>query len=137
MNNKKILVVDDSWVILKVLSLKLKSAGYEVLTAPDGATAVSVARQHLPDLIVLDINLPPDVNQSWDAFSLMQWLRRIDGLANVPIIIITSDDPAKFKERSLAAGAVAFFHKPIDHDELVATIRKSLGESSVEAQPTA
>jgi len=137
MNTKKILVVDDSLVIVKVLTLKLKSAGYEVINAPDGATAVATARQHKPDLIILDINFPLEVDQSWDAFSIMQWIRRIDGAAQIPVIIITSGDPAQFKERSLAAGAIAFFHKPIDHDALVATIQKTLGETGVQAQPTA
>lgn len=128
MNAKKILVVDDSLVILKVLSWKLKSAGYEVLNALDGSSAVATARQQKPDLILLDINFPPDMGANWDAFSIMEWIRRVDGLASIPIIIITSGDPAKFKDRALTAGAVAFFQKPVNNDELVATIRKTLGE---------
>ena len=136
---RKILVVDDSQVILKVLSLKLKSAGYEVFTAADGSSAVSAARQHKPDLIILDINFPPDVAHgggvAWDAFVIMQWMRRIEGLSDIPVIIITSGDPEKYRAQSLAAGAIAFFPKPIDHNQLITTIRDRIGGGSSN-QPT-
>ena len=59
--NRKILVVDDNPVVLKAFELKLKALGFTVLTATEGASAVSTARQQQPDLIVLDINFPPDV----------------------------------------------------------------------------
>src|ERR1700712_4363037 len=58
---RKILVVDDNPVVLKAFELKLKALGFQVLIAAEGATAVSLARQERPDLIVLDINFPPDV----------------------------------------------------------------------------
>jgi len=59
--HSKILIADDNIVILKALSIKLKSKGYEVRTAMDGSTAVSCVRREHPDLVVLDINFPPDV----------------------------------------------------------------------------
>src|SRR5213594_4756279 len=77
---KKILIVDDSIVILKTLSMKLKSSGYQVLTAADGATAVSTVRRERPDLILLDITFPPDVAHgggvAWDGFLIISWLQR-------------------------------------------------------------
>jgi CheY-like chemotaxis protein len=128
---KKILVVDDSLVILKVLGIKLKSAGYTVLTATDGASGISLARQERPDLVLLDISFPPDVAHGggvrWDAFTIIAWLKRTEEVTNVPIIVITAGDPAKFKNRALAAGAVAFFQKPLDHDQLIGTIHQILG----------
>jgi len=51
---KKILVVDDNEIVIKTISLKLQGAGYQVLTAMDGSTAVSIARKEAPDLILLD-----------------------------------------------------------------------------------
>jgi hypothetical protein len=57
--NRKVLVVDDNPVVLKSFELKLKASGFDVLTATEGAAAVSLARQTKPDLIVLDINFPP------------------------------------------------------------------------------
>jgi CheY-like chemotaxis protein len=132
MNRKKILVVDDSAIILKTLSLKLKSSGYDVLTAADGASAVSTVRRDHPDLVLLDISFPPDVAHgggvAWDGFLIMNWLRRIDEAKDTPVIIITGGDPGVYKDRSLAAGAIAFFQKPINNDELLETIRQTIGE---------
>ncbi len=73
---KKLLVVDDNEVILKTISVKLKSAGFTVFTALEGADAVSLVRKEKPDLIVLDIGFPPDVGGvPWDGFRIMEWLR--------------------------------------------------------------
>ena len=130
MNRKKILIVDDNEVIIKTLTIKLKSAGYDVIAAMDGSDAVSAARRDKPDLIVLDISFPPDVAHgggvSWDGFRIIEWLNRIDEAKFVPVIVITGGEASKYKDRSLAAGAVAFFQKPIDNEELVATIQKVL-----------
>ena len=60
---KKILVVDDNEIILKTISLKLQGAGYQVITALDGSEAVAAARKETPDLILLDISFPPDVER--------------------------------------------------------------------------
>jgi CheY-like chemotaxis protein len=140
MSCKKILVVDDNPVILKTLSMKLSASGYEVLTAEDGAGAVSCARKQQPDLILLDINFPPDVAHGggvpWDGFLLMGWLKRIEGASHIPVIIITGDEDAKHKAHALASGAVSFFQKPIDHEALLATIRRTLGETHAASQPT-
>jgi DNA-binding response OmpR family regulator len=139
MAQKKILVVDDDVVIVNSLSSKLKASGYDVVTAVDGSEAVSITRHERPDLILLDITFPPDVAHGggvpWDGFLIIQWLRRLDEGKDVPIIIITGADAAKYKDRALATGAVAFFHKPIDNDELLAAIRKALGEDEPGAGP--
>jgi CheY-like chemotaxis protein len=131
MNPKKILVVDDNAVILRTLSMKLKSSGYEVLTAADGAQAVSTVRREQPDLILLDISFPPDVAHgggvAWDGFLIMNWLKRMEEARGIPIIIITGGEDAQLKQRSLAAGAVDFFHKPIDNEELMAAVQRHLG----------
>jgi CheY-like chemotaxis protein len=134
MNGKRILVVDDSVVIRKATSMKLVANGYEVITAEDGGEAVAAVRRSKPDLILLDISFPPDVAHgggvAWDGFLIMEWLRRLDEARGIPIVVITGGDPVKFKDRALAAGAVSFFHKPIDNDELLAVIRKVLEEKS-------
>jgi CheY-like chemotaxis protein len=127
---RKILVVDDNAIVVKTLSFKLKSGGYDVITAVDGSEAVKAARSQKPDLILLDISFPPDVafggGVPWDGFLIIDWLRRMDEARNVPIIIISGGDPAKFEQRSKAAGAVGFFQKPIDHDRLLEAIRSVL-----------
>lgn len=127
---KKILVVDDNEIVVKTLCLKLQGAGYQVLTALDGADAVAFARKENPDLILLDISFPPDVGGvPWDGFRIMEWFHRLDTARKIPIIIITGSEDPKIKERATAAGAVAFFQKPLEHDYLLKVIRATLGES--------
>jgi CheY-like chemotaxis protein len=128
---KKIMVVDDNEVILKTISLKLKGVGYQVVTAQDGSEAMSVVRMEKPDLILLDITFPPNIaGVPWDGFRIMEWLHRVDESRKIPIIIITGDEEVKNKERAIASGAVAFFHKPINHDDLLKVIHATLDGSS-------
>jgi CheY-like chemotaxis protein len=128
---KKILVVDDNEVILKTVSLKLQGAGYQVITALDGSEGVAAARKEKPDLILLDIGFPVDEDGvPWDGFRVMEWLRRLDLAKKIPVIIITGGEEAKYRERAVASGAVAFFNKPIDHDDLLRVIRVTLGEAT-------
>ena len=135
LSRKKIMVVDDSIIILKTLSMKLKASGYDVLTAEDGAVAVSTARRERPDLILLDLVFPPDVAHgggvAWDGFLIMDWLKRMEEAKSIPIIIITGNKSEEFKARSMAAGAVGYIQKPINNDELLAAIHQALGENSV------
>jgi CheY-like chemotaxis protein len=136
----KILVADDNVIVLKTVAIKLKSAGYEVRTAMDGSTAISCVRREHPDLIILDINFPADNTRGgnivWDGFLILDWLRRIDEVRDTPIIFITSGEPAKFREKALAAGAIAFFQKPIDQEEMVSVIRHAVGDPPDLSQST-
>jgi two-component system KDP operon response regulator KdpE len=141
MSRKKILVIDDSLLILKMMSLKLAANGYDVITAEDGGTAVSAVRTEKPDLILLDLSFPPDVAHgggvAWDGFLIMTWLQRLEEAKHIPIIVISGGDPAKYRDRALAAGAVYFFHKPIDNDALLNVIRDTLAKSTAGIQPPA
>jgi CheY-like chemotaxis protein len=124
---KKILVVDDNEVVLKTVSLKLQGCGYQVITALDGTEAVAAARKETPDLILLDISFPPDVDGvPWDGFRIMEWFHRLDPTKKVPVIVITGLEDIKNKERATSSGAVAFFHKPINHDDLLKVVRATL-----------
>ena len=71
----------------------------------------------------------------WNGFTIMQWMHRFQEAANIPVIIITSDDPAKVKDKALAAGAVAFFQKPINHEEFLITVQRHLSQAA--AKPKA
>ncbi len=70
-----------------------------------------------------------------DVFLIMDWLRHIQEAKNIPFIIITGGDQVKYEKRSLNAGAVAFFRKPIEHEGLLNLIRRTLGETSEQATP--
>ena len=128
---KKILVVDDNVIILKTVGLKLQAAGFDVVTAQEGSEAVGATRKQKPDLILLDLSFPPDVGQgggvAWDGLLIMNWIRRMDEGKHIPIIIITGGDANQYEKKCLDAGAVAFFHKPLDHEGLVSAIRRTLG----------
>jgi CheY-like chemotaxis protein len=129
---KKILLVDDDPVTLKTTSMKLESQGYAVITALEGAAAINAVRTQKPDLILLDLCFPPDVGSggcvAWDGFLIMSWLRRLDESRNLPFIVISGGGPGNCEERSLAHGAVAFFHKPVDHDSLLSLIERTMAE---------
>ena len=129
-------MADDNKVILKAVTMVLQAHGYEVVTATDGSAVVKVVDEEKPDLILLDILFPPDINEggmSWDGFAIMRWLRNMSGAKDVPIIIISGTDPEKYRERCLAAGAAAFLHKPLNMEELIATIHAALGENVTKA----
>ena len=124
---RKILVIDDDPVILKALFLALKSKGHEMYAAVDGPEAFSIARREKMDLILLDFCFPPDVIQSgntWDAPLIIDWLRRIGVGEQLPIVIISGVESGELEGRCLAAGAVAFFPKPLDMPRLLETIQK-------------
>ena len=110
MNPKKILVVDDNAIILRTLSMKLKSSGYEVLTATDGAQAVSTVRREKPDLILLDISFPPDVAHGggvpWDGFLILSWLQRLDDHYN------GGNEPGEIWSRSWGIWELTFGFNP-------------------------
>jgi CheY-like chemotaxis protein len=121
---KKILLVDDDAVVTKILSFTLKSRGYEVLTATDGSEALALMRDDTPDMLLIDVGLEPDVNLQWDGFQVTDWIRRVNG--KIPTIIISGSDDLEFAERAAAAGAQAYFAKPIDTDHLLASIASAL-----------
>ncbi|MCX8091102.1 MAG: response regulator [Verrucomicrobiae bacterium] len=130
---KTILIVDDDPVITKTTSVKLKSHGYDVMEARDASETLAAIRKTRPHLILLDLSFPPDVAHGtvgWNGFQIMTWLQRLEQARDIPIVIISGSDPAKYKDRCLAAGASAYFHKPIAHEELLKTIDQILGEGA-------
>jgi DNA-binding response OmpR family regulator len=123
MSAKKILIVDDDEHLLLGLAAKLKANGYAVVSAMDGVSAVAVARQEAPDLILLDLGLP-----AGDGFLLLERLKAMTDLLAIPVIVLSARDPATNKQRALRAGAMAFFQKPPDNREFLGAIRRALGE---------
>jgi CheY-like chemotaxis protein len=134
---KKILVVDDNEIVIKTITLKLQGAGYRVVAAMDGSEAVALARKENPDLILLDISFPTDLGGvPWDGFRIMEWFHRLDAAKKIPVIVITGSEEAAIKARATAAGAVAFFQKPLEHDYLLKVVRATLGEAMPAPKPS-
>src|SRR5580765_2789099 len=135
---KRILVVDDNVVFLKAMSFKLRDCGYEVLTAVDGASAVNTVRRLIPDLILLDLNFPPDVAHGggvgWNGLLILNWLRRMNEAQHVPVIAITGGDVKQFKAQCEAAGVLDIFQKPADNDDLLHAIRRALKQEDPETK---
>ncbi len=132
---RKILVIDDDPVILKTLSLQLQSKGYQVVTASEGSEAIGAVREEQPDLMLMDVDFPPDVAHGggipWNGFLLAEWLRSINGAGNVPIIVISGNDRLEYRQRASASGAAAFLRKPIDSAELFRSIDDALDKKAL------
>jgi len=132
-NAKKILVADDNKVFLKAMNMMLAAKGYRVLEAESGADTIGILRREKPDLILLDLDFPPDSANIGgplrDGFLIIDWARRMCDADKIPVIIISSADPEKYKDRAQAAGILTFFHKPVDKEKLLEAVRAKLGEA--------
>jgi CheY-like chemotaxis protein len=141
MNQKKILVVDDDPIIIRTTSSLLAANGYGVINARDGGSAVEKARTEHPDLILLDMLFPPDVAHGggipWDGFLIVNWLRRIDEAKDIPIVFLTSTDPALYQVRAAALGVKACLGKPVDKKELLSVVAQLLSGARSEPQKPA
>lgn len=114
----KILVIDDDPDILEVLRLLLSLEGYDVLTAAEGITGLSLAREKNPDMIILDLNLPDISGQ--------QICKIIRGELNVPILILSARDNVSDKVVCLEYGADDYLTKPFENIELTARVKAIL-----------
>jgi len=117
-----ILVVDDEPHIVEIVRDYLKQAGYRVVTANDGQTALIQARHERPDLIVLDLMMPGGL----DGLDVCRRLRQDPGLADVPIIMLTARVEETDKLIGLEIGADDYVTKPFSPRELVARVRAVL-----------
>jgi two-component system response regulator MprA len=114
----RILVVEDDQKILQFLQRGLALDGYRVETALDGKTALEVAREKPPDLVVLDLMLP--------GIDGLEVCRRLRAEGDVPILILTAKDSVNDRVIGLDMGADDYMVKPFDLDELLARIRALL-----------
>jgi CheY-like chemotaxis protein len=119
----KILIVEDDQVSQKLLKIRLEQSGYETAFASDAYTAITMAKEERPDLILLDFGLP-----GGDGAVVMERLQMFPALTHIPVIVVSAREPAATEERSLVAGAVAFVQKPIDAEELLGAVRSALHE---------
>jgi len=129
-----ILVVDDNPIVLKAFEMKLKAEGFTVSTTPNAALVAGMAETAKVDVIILDIHFPAGGHMEWSGFTVMRWLKRLPGLGDIPVIMMTGSESAQYREQALAAGAVAFFQKPVRFHDLRAAIMQALGSRSSRAQ---
>ncbi len=126
---KKILVVDDEKALTALVSLHMKMAGFEVLTANNGEKALELAGEEKPDLIILDLMLP-----KIDGWEVCKRLRQDPGISNIPVIMLTARAETEDKLKGFEAGADDYVTKPFSPRELVARVKRVLARA--EAEPT-
>lgn len=116
-----VLVVDDSITIRKVTSRLLERHDMKAMTARDGVDALAVMQEALPDVVLLDIEMP-----RMDGYDLAAHMRADDRLKQVPIVMITSRTGEKHRQRAMDLGVDRYLGKPYQEAELVATINEML-----------
>lgn len=118
--NMKILAIDDQPIILKSISHKLGKSGFEVITADSGAEGLRMFSSELPDLVILDLNMP-DI----DGFAVIQKLRQ-EMSSKIPIIIMSGvNDEAKIVE-AFSMGVDDYIQKPVGINEVVVRVKRLL-----------
>jgi DNA-binding response OmpR family regulator len=122
---KKILIVDDERDIVKAVMIRLQGAGYEVVTAFDGAQGVFMAHKEKPDLIILDIRMP-----AGNGFSVAQRLKRSMHTFTIPVIFLTGSPEKNAEKKAMALGARFYIKKPYDPEELLDAIKRALEKDS-------
>ena len=132
MTKTSILIVEDDTDILKLLAYNFRAAGYDVLTSEEGYGAVTVAKQRLPDLVILDLMIP-----GLDGFEVCKELKRSPETRNIPVIMLTAKGEEVDRIVGLELGADDYVIKPFSPRELMlrarAILRRSTGESSTES----
>lgn len=117
----KILIVDDYPNMVEMLSMRLKSSGFEVMASYDGIDALQKARVHLPNLILLDVLLP-----KMDGFKICRLLKFDEKYRHIPIIMLTSRARDVDRATGMEMGADAYLYKPYDSVALMSEIYKLL-----------
>lgn len=118
---KTVMVVDDSVTVRKVTSRFLEREGYEVVVAKDGVDAVTQLQDFVPDLMLLDIEMP-----RMDGFEVASRVRRSPRLQNIPIIMITSRTGDKHRDRAMSLGVNQYMGKPYQELQLLGEIEQLL-----------
>jgi len=125
----KIMVVDDEPDALELIEFNLKQAGYDVVTAGDGAAALKKARSASPDLVILDIMLP-----EIDGFEVCKLLRRDPATAAIPILMLTARAAEIDRVLGLELGGDDYVTKPFSPRELVLRVKKILERAAAPAK---
>lgn len=119
------MVVDDSITMRKVTSRVLEGYDFEVITARDGVDATEQMQERIPDLLLLDVEMP-----RMDGYQVAEYVRADPRLRHIPIIMITSRAGDKHRERGMQAGANAYLSKPYKESDLINEVKKLLGNEA-------
>lgn len=119
MSKKRVLIVDDDAKIRKLLRVALQSSGYETIEAENGERGIKLAKENIPDLILMDIQMPV-----MDGISALKIIRLDESTKSIPVIAQTSYAMRGDKEKFLAEGFDSYISKPIDVKEFLRRIEE-------------
>ncbi len=117
----KILVVEDNQANMKLATTLLTKEGYEVVQAEEALGGIAIARQQLPDLILMDIQLP-----GMDGLAATRLLKEDPATRHIPVVALTAFAMKGDEERMLEAGCDGYIAKPIRYKEFLATVKSLL-----------
>ncbi|HZL68387.1 MAG TPA: response regulator transcription factor [Candidatus Limnocylindrales bacterium] len=117
----KIIVIEDNKEHLMALAIRLRAHGFDVVSAGDGATAMTVVNREKPDAAILDLGLP-----GGDGFVVLQRLRSLARTVALPVVVVTARPAQTNRALALEQGVVAFLQKPVKTAELMSALRKAL-----------
>ncbi len=125
---EKILIVDDEPDVVKILGMRLKANGYQIIAAHDGAAAIELTHYEKPDLIILDIKMP-----GTNGYSVFEDHKTSASTMSIPIVFFSALPPEQVQEKATQLGAKGFVSKSADPDEILTKITEILGQ--LESQP--
>ncbi len=120
---KRILIVEDNDLNLKLFRDLLSAHGYETIETKEGLEAINITREQHPDLILMDIQLP-----EISGLDITRRLKSDDAICGIPIVAVTAFAMKDDEEKILAAGCEAYISKPISIVPFLNTVRRFLGE---------
>lgn len=126
MPEQKVLIIDDDADMRRLLALWMTKQDYQTVFAADVIQAIALARQHRPDLILLDLRIP-----AGNGFIVIERLRALTLTAGIPIIIISADKTPESEMQAVASGVTAYLQKPFAQEALLAAVRSALPGSAV------
>ena len=118
---KKVLIVEDNDLNMKLFNDLLEAHGYRTLQTKDGVEALRMARQHRPDLILMDIQLP-----EVSGLEVTKWLKEDDDLRSIPVIAVTAFAMKGDEEKIREGGCEAYIAKPISVASFMRTVERFL-----------
>lgn len=121
---KTILIVEDNELNMKLFHDLLDAHGYNVLQTRNGMDALAIARKHIPDLIIMDIQLP-----EVSGLEVTKWIKDDDQLHEIPVVAVTAFAMKGDEERIRSGGCEAYIAKPISIPDFIGTIRRFIGEA--------
>ncbi|MCG8605876.1 response regulator [bacterium] len=124
--SKKILIIEDYVNIVEILTMRLHAMGFDVISASDGQTGLSLARREKPDLIILDVMLP-----KMNGYKICRLLKFDSKYKQIPIIMLTSRESPEHEEIGRGTGADAYVYKSDRSGELLRLVRKYLSPTEV------